>query len=579
MTSKSVVSDACSASNFFLEALVEQGVEYIFGNLGTDHAPLIEELARWRAEGRATPKVVLCPHESTAVHMAGGYAMATGRGQAAMVHVDAGTANSAMSLHNLLRARVPVMLMAGRAPFSSFDEMPGGRDSYVHFVQEPFDQGSLVRPYVKWEYTLPSGLLAHEVVARAATVMHSDPPGPVYLMLPREVLAAPCESASIRRFPTARHGPVKHGGATPAAIREMAERLMAAQEPLLITAYAGRQAQTPLLIDRLARLAGIRVCEFNPTHLNISRESPCFAGFKTDPFVRTTDCGLLVDVDVPWIPKYTTPNPDAFWIQIDVDAAKRTFPMWGFPTDLRYEGDSALILEQLIEAIEDMATPAFRERAALRVQRMGEERAKATQALADQAAEPGTIGNINVAYLCAAIGRALDPEDIVLNEAIRNTMSVFEHIPRSLPNTLVGLSGGGLGFSGGMGLGYKLAHPDRRVVHVIGDGSFHFSNPTSTYTVARQYKLPLLTVVLDNGGWQAVKESTLRMYPDGHAKVRNEFESTLGLESDFAKVAESAGAFGEILTDPSQVDAAIKRCLAALEGGRAAVLQVAVGQH
>ena len=174
-----------------LQALVDYGVEHLFCNLGTDHAPLIEEMARWRTEGRPLPNIVLCPHENVAVHMAGGYAAATGRGQAVLVHVDAGTANSAMALHNLFRARIPVLLMAGRAPATTFNGVEGGRDTYVHFVQEPFDQGSVVRPYVKWEYTLPWPSTAGEVIARAHSVMHSDPPGPVYLMLPREALAAP----------------------------------------------------------------------------------------------------------------------------------------------------------------------------------------------------------------------------------------------------------------------------------------------------------------------------------------------------------------------------------------------------
>ncbi|MCZ7561356.1 MAG: thiamine pyrophosphate-binding protein [Burkholderiaceae bacterium] len=121
--------------------MLEQGIEYIFGNLGTDHVPLIEELARWHQEDRASPQVVLCPHENTAVHMAGGYAAATGRGQAVAVHVDVGTANAASAMHNLFRARLPVLLMAGRAPFSSYNELLGGRDTYVHFIQEPFDRG------------------------------------------------------------------------------------------------------------------------------------------------------------------------------------------------------------------------------------------------------------------------------------------------------------------------------------------------------------------------------------------------------------------------------------------------------
>src|SRR5216117_418986 len=101
-----------STAHYFLEGLNEIGIEYLFSNFGTDHAPLIEEMARWKKEGRRFPKVLNCPHENTAMHMAAGFAMATGRGQAVMVHVDAGTANSAMAMHNarrgIGRARVHV---------------------------------------------------------------------------------------------------------------------------------------------------------------------------------------------------------------------------------------------------------------------------------------------------------------------------------------------------------------------------------------------------------------------------------------------------------------------------------------
>src|SRR5262249_30914142 len=127
-----------SSAHYLLEGLAELGIEYIFGNLGTDHVSLIEELARWDHDGRSHPQVVLCPHENVAVHMAGGYALMTGRGQAVLVHVDAGTANAAMPMHNLFRSRLPVLLMAGRAPFTLHDELRGSRDHYVHFVQDPY---------------------------------------------------------------------------------------------------------------------------------------------------------------------------------------------------------------------------------------------------------------------------------------------------------------------------------------------------------------------------------------------------------------------------------------------------------
>ena len=155
-----------STAHYFLEGLVELGIEYLFCNFGTDHASLIEELARWDSIGRAHPTVIRCPHENVAIHMAGGYAAMTGRGQAVIVHVDAGTANAAMGMNNLFRTRLPVLLIAGKAPSTIHGELTGSRDNYVHFVQDPFDIGSLVRPYVKWEYNLPTGVVVKEALRR-----------------------------------------------------------------------------------------------------------------------------------------------------------------------------------------------------------------------------------------------------------------------------------------------------------------------------------------------------------------------------------------------------------------------------
>ena len=193
-----------TTARFFLEGLQETGIRYLFSNLGTDHVTLIDEMARLQAEGQAMPEVVLCPHENVAIHMAGGYAAVTGQGQGVMVHVDAGTANAAMGMHNLMRARLPVLLMAGKAPYALHGEVPGARDNYVHYVQDPFDMASLVRPYVKWEYNLPSGVVAKEVVRRAHSVMHTEPAGPVYLTLPRETLAETWAPEQVKSYPAAR---------------------------------------------------------------------------------------------------------------------------------------------------------------------------------------------------------------------------------------------------------------------------------------------------------------------------------------------------------------------------------------
>lgn len=566
-----------STAHYFLEGLADLGIEYLFANLGTDHVSLVEELARWDSEGRAHPQVILCPHENVAIHMAGGYAAISGRGQAVLVHVDAGTANASMGMHNLFRARVPVFLMAGKAPYTLRGELPGSRDNYVHFVQDPYDIGSLVRPYVKWEYSLPSGVVAKEVLTRGYALMQSDPAGPVYLTLPRETLAQPWEEAAIRAFPPERYGPVRAGGVAPDSARRIAAQLLAAENPIAIASYLGRKPEAVAALDALARECGMRVFESNPVYLNIPRDSPCFAGFDASSAIAAADLGLLLDVDVPWVPQRVPDDLRTRWLHIDVDAIKKDFPVWGFPTDLRVQADCATVLGQVLEIIRAEADADFRARAAQRIAGWEANRQERAQRIAAAAGVRGKEGAISADFLCAALNAVLDQDDIVINEAIRNTFPVLDQIMRTRPQTYFGLSGGGLGFSGGMALGAKLARPRSRVVQIVGDGGFHFSAPTAVYAVAQQYGLPLFTVVLDNGGWQAVKESVLRVYPKGAAAAANAFQSRLeGGQRHFEQIASAFGAHGEAVSDPGEVAGAIGRCLVAVDAGQAAVLAVRV---
>ena len=485
--------------------MTELGLKYVFSNLGTDHVSLIEELARWDAEGRAHPDFLLCPHENVAIHMAAGYAAITGQGQAVMVHVDAGTANSVMGMHNMFRGRLPVMLIAGKAPFTLRGELAGSRDNYVHFVQDPFDMASLVRPYVKWEYCLPSGVIAKEVLRRGHSVMQSDPPGPVYLTLPREVLAETIATDQVRAYSSERYGAVLAGGIDEARAQAIASQLMAASQPIAVTSYLGRKADAVAALQDLALLCGVRVFEFSPSYMCLPRSSPCFGGFDAGQALAGADVGLLLDVDVPWLPKFVRDNSATRWTHIDVDAIKKDFPMWGFATDMRVQADCATVLRQVAALVRAQADAVFHGKVAKRIANWAAANLERTASVAQAADNPGKPGAISPAYLCAALGAAIAPEDIVINEAIRNSPAVLNQMARSQPLTLLCGAGGGLGYSGGMALGAKLANPDVRVVQVVGDGGFHFSTPTSVYATAQRYDLPIFTVVLDNGGWQAVK--------------------------------------------------------------------------
>src|ERR1043165_9789244 len=222
-----------STAYYFIEGLNELAIEHLFCNFGTGRAPTIEAMAERQKNGEKIPNVTLCPHENTAAHMAAGYALVTGRGQGVLVHVDVGTANTANGMHNLFRSRLPVLLMAGKAPYTVNDELVGSRDTYVHFVQEPFDQASLVRPYLKWEWTLPSGVVVKEALRRAASIMQSEPCGPVYLMMQRETLTQHWRSDEIRRYAGEQFAASFAGGADPALVAALADKILAAESPIL----------------------------------------------------------------------------------------------------------------------------------------------------------------------------------------------------------------------------------------------------------------------------------------------------------------------------------------------------------
>jgi acetolactate synthase-1/2/3 large subunit len=570
---KTNVTDFSSAY-YLLEGLKEIGVDYLFCNLGTDHAPIIEEMAHRRKRGEAMPNIVRCPHENTAAHMAGGYALVTGRGQGVLVHVDVGTANAANAMHNLFRSRLPVLLMAGKAPYTSHDELVGTRDTHVHFVQEPFDQGSLVRPYMKWEWTLPSGVVVKEALQRAYSVMQSAPRGPVYLMMQRETLTQHWNVDEIRRYPGDRYGAMADGGADPELVAVLAERLLSAESPILITGYGGMDALAAQKIDEVAQFAGIPIFEAN-SKSNISYESPCFAGFSPDKFLPDADFGMLVDVEVPWFPAEVQPNENSFWAHIDVDVLKLGSPMWTFPGNLRLQGGTGRILDQLLTVLKAKATSRFKAAAAARVDRLKAVRKERLAYAAKLAANKGMPGAINPHYLMAELGKVLDDEDIIFNEAVTNTPAVLLQIPRRLPNTAFNTNGAGLGWSGGMALGAKLASPKRLMVQIAGDGSFYFNNPSSVFAVSQQYKLPILSIVLDNSGWSAVKQSTLRVFPDGEANAANEFEAEL-TKVEFTKIGEAFGAYVEKVSNPADVPAAIARCAKEVRGGRTALLHACV---
>ena len=266
-----------SVADAYLALLASRGVDYLFANAGTDFAPLIEALAKAQAgksEGRH-PRPLLVPHENVAVAMAHGYYMATGRVQAVMVHVGLGTANAINGLYNAARQNVPILFTAGRTPILE-SGVAGSRNNYINWAQELFDQAAMVRELMKWDYELRHPLQLETVVDRALALATSEPQGPVYLTLPREVLAAACDGHTSRARTSIAAATPPQADAT--ALAQLAAWLRAARAPLIITSSAGRKARQPRRCARLRSGWQFRWCNTGHATCACPSRTTCTAG-------------------------------------------------------------------------------------------------------------------------------------------------------------------------------------------------------------------------------------------------------------------------------------------------------------
>ena len=337
-----------TAAEAYLELLAARGVEYFFGNAGTDFAPIIEAYARRAAQGQVLPRPITVPHEIPAIAMAHGYAMVTGRPQVVMVHVTVGTANVAGGVINAARSHTPILVTAGRTPLTEGGR-PGARNRHIHWAQEAFDQAGMVREYVKWDYELRLGAQLETVVDRALALAVSAPAGPVYLTLPREVLAE--RMTEIEYFEPPRLQPPAARVADPTAVAEAARRLAAARQPLAIVKSSGRDPGAVAPLVALAEAAAMPVFEHYSTHLCFPQSHPLYAGDDPTPYLGEADLILVIDADVPWFPDLAGPRPETPVIQIGEDPLFSRYPIRGFAADLALAGAPRLTLAALAEAV------------------------------------------------------------------------------------------------------------------------------------------------------------------------------------------------------------------------------------
>ena len=560
-------------SDAIVAAMKLGGIEHLYFVSGTEVTFYQEAIAKAQSLGRPAPRLVTMTHESVALHAALGSAMVSGQPSAAAGHVDVGTLHYGAAIHAAWRGNYPVLLTAGSGPRAFPGSMRGARDHYIQWLQEPRDQGEIVRQYTKADHRLEYQDNPGFIVSRLLQLVMSEPKGPAFLAIPREMAMLPCPGKA--RFPTRDQLGLAQGTyPDPEHAKSIARWLVKARNPLVLGERIGKDPRAVDELVRLAELLALPVSEpGNPQVLNFPSTHPLFG---TGPKSKDADVCLVLESIMPWYPGSETPPADAKIAWVSIDPVQSRFKTMEFRADLWIPATAANVIRAVHDAATGMLDKSDLSRIADRRKRL-EDRKKEMEARAEaEAAEAGKKTGATGCWVAYELGKLLEPDAILLNDALSSGRFVQNYARRIRAGTCFksGSSAGGWGV--GFAFGAKMVAPMQDVVLASGDGFFQFGTPSAALWAASHHKAPFLTVVFVNAAYSTGTSELRRYYPDGYAAQLNCLGGTFDPPPDFGRLAESAGGYGESVSDTAEVGPALKRGLAEVRKGNPAVIAVRI---
>jgi len=554
-------------SDVVVDLLQAYGIRYASLNPGSSFRGLHDSLVN---HGDNSPEMLVCPHEKIAVGLAHGYAKASGEPMAVIVHDVVGLLHGAMGIYYASIDRAPMLVLGGAGPMDTTRRRPN-----IDWIHSANVQGNAVRDFTKWDDQPATISSIPESMARAMRVATSEPAGPVYLALDAGLqedevpddLALP----DVARFSTPT--PI---GADPAALRRLAELLVAAERPVIVPGYVGRD---PAAFDGLVDLAetlgagvidtGIRLNFPNRHPLNVtgsdaieSADLVCFLDVK--------------DMGKPTQELESTPRTirsriterarvvDLGFNEIGISAWSHDFAQL-LPTDLQVTADAAATLPELRRLVHELVAGEGDERRDARAHRRDELGAFHDRTWAsweERASASAGESPVATSRLAREVGDAIRDHDWVLTAGTASDWALrmwdfdrpYRHAGRSLGTaTQIGIS-----------LGVALAHRDagRLVVDLQPDGDLMFD--LGALWVASYHRIPMLVVMFNNRAYYNDWEHQERMAKQRGTPLENTW---VGMEidrpaPDFAAVAHALGWHAEgPIDDPDAVGPAVRRAV------------------
>lgn len=554
-----------------LRVLRSMGVERIFASPGSEWAPLWEALAKPYGADEV-PQYMSTRHEETAVAMATGYAKATGKLPAVIIHTTVGALHATMALRAALHERVPMVVLTGESIGFGDMNAPDPGQQWLRVLADNGGPAKLVRDVVKWSYALTNSAILPATIQRACQLAMTAPRGPTFVSISMEHMF---ETMILEPRPA--DGTPAQPVASAQAIDRAAQMLASAASPLIITDEVGRTSGAVKQLVALAELLAAPVVESSHLgYVNFPRDHPLHAGLGggdlAKGYLNNSDCALLVDAVAPWHPPSSAPGPNTRTIVLSDDPLHEHVPHWGFRSDLVVQGATEASLAALLDRVKQLVGSGSRA-AQIEQWRAQHEKRRATTRQEGRAA--GEKDVIDTAWVAHELNQILPDNAIVVDETITHRVAILRQLDRLTPGRYFEAAYGGLGMGIGYALGIKAALPDRPIINVIGDGSFNYNPVLGSFGVAQEHKLAVMVVLFNNAGYLSQKTGVPQYYPDGFAVKTQRFgDTSIEPMPEYAMLAQAYDGYGETVTKPADVRAALLRGLEAINSGKLALIDM-----
>jgi acetolactate synthase-1/2/3 large subunit len=545
------------------EVLVGQleryGVEVVFGLCGHTNIAVLDALSRSSIE------FVTARHEQAAAHMADGYARVTGRPGVVLVHVGPGMMNAVTGVATAALDSIPLVVIAGDVP-SYYHHRHPHQEVNLH---ADASQWEVYRPFVKRGWHVQRVEDLPRFTERAFWTARHGRPGAVLLDVPMDLFSRQLDAELAARHPLPAN---VHAPALPAgAAEQIVERLAAALRPLVFVGGGARRPGVGSDVARLAERLGVPVAHSLMGKGALPDDHPLVIGMTgfwgtdfANAYVREADVVLALatrfaETDFSsWDERFAWSVPGTELIHVDIDPAEIGR---NFPVSTGAVADVTVAARQLADAAEALPAREWGE--------LGERVRLARERVWAETAERGRSGEFPVKpeRILEDVRAALPSDAVLVTDVGWNKNGVAQRY--RLPADGLFLTPGGLatmGFGPAAAVGAKYGAPGRTVVALIGDGAM--SSQLSVLPTAVEQGVAVVWVVMNNSAFGTIADLEQSHFGVQYGTV---FRDPSGAPStpDFARLAESCGAFGRCVASADDLLPALRAALA--HGGPALV--------